>query len=405
MSNGIHPRRGVLARRRVWLLLGVAILALVGVLIALCRPTVHLGYIDKDKAAVVTKIDRFHAEWNAGSLEKIYAEADETLRQYPGGRDSLLKAMQETRDGYGKFNRTTFSYLNLLMNPVQVRAIYNSEFEKGGATEWFTFLLRGNDFKLAHYEVHRGKSLDYQAALQGTEVFYRQLTAEQYDSLYESLSNEFKAVGDRDAVLGFFKKLNQALGACKEPSLAPSDNTSPAPIEGKKLVRLIFSRNCKKAEATETFDWKIESQNAKLVSYEVNSPAMLDVLATPGDPQKGTVQIQGAQEASEEFYRRFAAENYQSLYDSANSALKSSLSFDKMKDVFQKVNGSMGTCNTPTLAKEPKITTRIAARYVTLEYNRECANGDISERLEWNVGDERPSLISYYVTHSTIPIN
>jgi hypothetical protein len=37
--------------------------------------------------------------------------------------------------------------------PVEIRAVYDSVFEKGRATEWFVFVIEGNDIRLRTYFV------------------------------------------------------------------------------------------------------------------------------------------------------------------------------------------------------------------------------------------------------------
>jgi hypothetical protein len=65
--------------------------------------------------------------------------------------------MQATRARFGEFRQVTDSEMNVIVHaPVEIRAAYNSKFEKGDATELFVFLRRGNQIKLAMYQISPG---------------------------------------------------------------------------------------------------------------------------------------------------------------------------------------------------------------------------------------------------------
>jgi len=62
--------------------------------------------------------------------------------------------MREVRAQYGRFKSARTSRLNLLMgNPIQIRAAYNSTFEKGQATELFGFAGEQNRVQLLIYGI------------------------------------------------------------------------------------------------------------------------------------------------------------------------------------------------------------------------------------------------------------
>src|SRR5262249_45779082 len=120
--------------------LGVLVIAS---LLGSCTPTsisVKPGYFEEDKKVTARAIEQFHNRINAGQVDEIYNNASSDFRRAQG-RDGLSRAMQETRSRFGKFERVTFSELNVIMGaPVQIRAVYNSVFEKGETTELFVFV-------------------------------------------------------------------------------------------------------------------------------------------------------------------------------------------------------------------------------------------------------------------------
>lgn len=117
---------------------------------------VNAGYRVEDQKAAEKAIAEFHARVNSGDFEKIYAEADDAMKR-AGSKDQLIAAMGETRNKLGAFQSVMDSKINVIIGaPVQVRAAYNSHFQKGDATELFTFVKRDNSLRLAFYNVSPG---------------------------------------------------------------------------------------------------------------------------------------------------------------------------------------------------------------------------------------------------------
>jgi hypothetical protein len=129
---------------------------IVGLALAYACVTVRFGYIADDKQMTEQAIKQFHARLDAGHFDDIYRDAHELLRQSQS-REALLAAMQQTRDRYGRYRVVTYSKLNVIVGaPVQVRAVYNTTYEKGDATEWFVFLKEGDSVKLTSYQIFPG---------------------------------------------------------------------------------------------------------------------------------------------------------------------------------------------------------------------------------------------------------
>ena len=65
--------------------------------------------------------------------------------------------MQENREQYGLFRAARSSKLNVIMGaPVQIRAAYFSRFDKGDATEQFSFGREGERVQLLIYGISPG---------------------------------------------------------------------------------------------------------------------------------------------------------------------------------------------------------------------------------------------------------
>jgi hypothetical protein len=141
-------------RQRILLIvLGLAALTLVWSRTSI---SIQPGYKKDDLKATAAAIEKFHARMNASQFDAIYDDANQ-LFQKSQERRTIIQAMGDTRKQFGKFERTTFSRLNVIVGtPIQIRAVYNGRFEKGDATEQFVFIKEGEDVKLAQYTVYSG---------------------------------------------------------------------------------------------------------------------------------------------------------------------------------------------------------------------------------------------------------
>jgi hypothetical protein len=129
---------------------------LFGLLLAgllLSRFTVHFGYVDDDKKQAAKLIEQFHDRMNTERFDEIYEDAHPAFRKSLS-KEEWLRQMQENRQQYGPFKMTSSSKINVIMGaPVQIRAAYNSTFEKGEATELFGFAREGHKVQLLIYGI------------------------------------------------------------------------------------------------------------------------------------------------------------------------------------------------------------------------------------------------------------
>ena len=119
---------------------------------------VHFGYIERDKSETMRLIDQFHARMNAGQIDQIYDDASLGL-QRSESREAVIGTLRKARDDHGAFENVESSKIEVVMGPpIEIRAVYNSKFEKGDATEWFIFVIEGSDIRLRTYYVQRTQS-------------------------------------------------------------------------------------------------------------------------------------------------------------------------------------------------------------------------------------------------------
>jgi hypothetical protein len=118
--------------------------------------SVKPGYAADDKLATARAIEEFHARFNARQSDRIYRDAHELFRQSQTKED-LAKNLNDTQNIFGAFKKATSSELNVIpASPIQIRAVYNSTFEKGNATELFVFVKQSDTVQLAQYQIFPG---------------------------------------------------------------------------------------------------------------------------------------------------------------------------------------------------------------------------------------------------------
>ena len=116
---------------------------------------VYFGYIERDKAETAKLIEQFHTRMNTGQFDLIYDDASLYLRR-SATRETLTGAMRKAKDDYGAFERVQSSQISVVKeSDIEIRAVYNSSFEKGDATEWFIFSIEGRNLRLRFYDVQR----------------------------------------------------------------------------------------------------------------------------------------------------------------------------------------------------------------------------------------------------------
>jgi cytoskeletal protein RodZ len=234
------------------------------------RPSFRAGYFEEDKKEAAEAISQLHSRVSAGQFDQIYRDADSSLKDTQS-KNALIQAMQGTRNKYGAFRWVTFSELNVIMgNPVQVRAVYNSTYEKGDTTELFTFVRRGNSLKLAYYSISPGtakpedRAANVAAAKKAAEELYAHVAAQDYGAIWDQANDEFKKSASRENLIDVLRQRYQKLGVCGPPSLVDLDFSDN---DRGHFVGLVYQRKCEHGNLNERLAWQIVDGKALLRGY------------------------------------------------------------------------------------------------------------------------------------------
>jgi hypothetical protein len=114
-------------------------------------------------------------------------------------------------------------------------------------------------------------SRDVEIARQAVEQFHRQISAGQYDAIYDAADPAYRQSLSREANRNFFSRIRHKVGA-----LQNTKNTFyfvNAATKGT-LVRLQYKTQCRKGELDEQFILRVEENRAALVRYETSSPLL-----------------------------------------------------------------------------------------------------------------------------------
>jgi hypothetical protein len=113
------------------------------------------GGLVKGKGASDAAIAQFHQLYNEGKFDKIWKDAHSTFRS-TSTKAKFNELMNETRRTLGKVKSTTTTGLkvNSYNFKTTVTMTQNTVFEKGKATETFTFEIEGNKAHMSSYSMH-----------------------------------------------------------------------------------------------------------------------------------------------------------------------------------------------------------------------------------------------------------
>lgn len=116
-----------------------------------CITSVRTINNDNEQAKADRLMVRFHELYNASKFEEIYGLLDDSVRPSVN-KEAYVSALQEVAAKWGKVRDSKLSEGKVFPNrPIQVRAIYNVNYEKGQGQEWFTVNIRGEDARLVEY--------------------------------------------------------------------------------------------------------------------------------------------------------------------------------------------------------------------------------------------------------------
>ena len=123
-------------------------------LLAGCTVNVKPIYNDKEQAKAEAAVIIFHNLHNERRFEEIFAGLDKQLAQ---SKEEFTTAATEAFNQWGKLQTARLDQAQVFpSNPIQVKMLYKSTFEKGNAQEWFTWNIYGDDVRLFDYRVTAG---------------------------------------------------------------------------------------------------------------------------------------------------------------------------------------------------------------------------------------------------------
>ena len=109
----------------------------------------------KSRAKADRAVAAFHRLYNDENYQGIYDMlADEAKRDV--NKDEFIATAKQAYEKWGKSQSSNLSQAKVFPSPLQVRMIYNVEFEKGDAQEWFIWDTRGNEARLLQYQHYPG---------------------------------------------------------------------------------------------------------------------------------------------------------------------------------------------------------------------------------------------------------
>lgn len=110
-------------------------------------------------------------------------------------------------------------------------------------------------------------------AEKATERFHLQLDLGQFDSIYQQADPQFRTAGLQKDANALWRMVQRRFGSLQSDTLI-NWNVNYTTTNGT-VVRLVYRTTFAKDNATETFTWRIRDGKPALLSYNINSPALL----------------------------------------------------------------------------------------------------------------------------------
>jgi hypothetical protein len=240
------------------------------ILLSLCGHfTFDVGNFARDKEMTAALIDEFHQDLNRGRFNDIYESSSHIFRRSFQSSE-VCSQLRQNMERFGPYTNVLTSELNVLQGPpVEVQAVYNSTFEKGIVTELFGYVKEDHKLKLAFYEIRPGISNlglneDRRIAEEAANEFYQRLSHEDYDAIFNSMSEDLRSSMSSEEVASHFRQINENLGNCTIPFLTDSDYAEDGESH---FVGLKYERVCEGGKVNERLAFKIVNGKAMLRGY------------------------------------------------------------------------------------------------------------------------------------------
>jgi len=135
--------------RTIWIVLGVAFVALALPLSWSCGKAVYHNY-----RLATAAVDHFHRQLDRGDYDAIYGEATDEFRR-AGSREDSVKFFEMVHEKMG--NSGTLSakgfHINMNNGRLFVNQVYSTQFSQGEAQEAFVWRVDGEQPRLLSYHI------------------------------------------------------------------------------------------------------------------------------------------------------------------------------------------------------------------------------------------------------------
>lgn len=136
--------------------LSIAFVSCALILYVACREKVKTQFLADDRQMAEQEIAKLHVRFNSKDFDAIYDHQSQVLKQSVSKED-FTAFLNSVMEKFGNFSSIIDKRVNIVMGkPVQFRAVYNSQFERGVLTEMFVFLKYSDELQLAHYTISMG---------------------------------------------------------------------------------------------------------------------------------------------------------------------------------------------------------------------------------------------------------
>jgi hypothetical protein len=118
-------------------------------------------------------------------------------------------------------------------------------------------------------------------AEKATARFHAMIDSAQYEAIWVEADPDLRGSGSAQDATAVFRMANRRFGQAQITVLS-SWNVNFSTNRGS-LVTLVYSTHFTRDSATETFRWRIHDGKAALLSYNINSPALLRAMLDEKD--------------------------------------------------------------------------------------------------------------------------
>jgi hypothetical protein len=102
--------------------------------------------------------------------------------------------------------------------------------------------------------------------------FHERLKAHEFESMYDSTGDAFRSAISKEKAVALFSAIDRKLGQLQD---AKQINWSVNTRNTVTTVTLVYQSRFSEGEATETFTFNVDNDNAQLIGYNISSLDML----------------------------------------------------------------------------------------------------------------------------------